>query len=394
MSSPNIAIVGAGPGGLILAILLQKRGIPVTIYEKEISDKHRSQGGSLDLHEESGILALREAGLLDQFKAVARYEDQGFRLYDKNGRMYINQVTDVNDGGHDGANDRPEIDRVQLRNILLNAVYDDTIVWGRKVTTVTERNDGRLDVSFDGHPSVTADLVVGADGAWSRIRPLLTDIRPEYTNCSMVEVSFTNVDSKHPSLAQLVGRGILIAGSANKALVAQRNGGNNIKNYITLRVPETWTKECSIDFTNPSVARKSLLGLFEDWDEKLKELISLCDDSFTPRALYALPIGHKWASKKNLTLIGDAAHLMTPFAGEGVNLAMGDALNLANALVKYPNDMATAILEYETEMFERVKGPARRSSNNLNLTLAEDAPKGFVEVMSQFMPPEAVVRNP
>jgi len=239
-SEAKIVIVGAGPGGLTLATLLQKYGISVTIYEKDLSSAHRSQGGSLDLHEDSGLLALREAGLFEEFKAVARYEDQGFRLLDKNGRVYIDQVADINSDAQ--RNDRPEIDRVQLRNILLRAVKPETIVWDRKVTGISEREDCLVDVSFDGHPSVTANLVIGADGAWSRIRPFVSDVQPLYTNCSMVEVNIADVDSRRPSIAKLVGRGSLIAAAADKALVAQRNGGNNMRIYITLRVPETWTK--------------------------------------------------------------------------------------------------------------------------------------------------------
>ena len=389
MSPPKVAIVGAGPGGLTLAILLQKYGIPVTVYERDLSSECRSQGGSLDLHADSGQLALREAGLFEEFKAAARFEDQGFRLYDKTGRIYINQLPDPDDKSE--FNDRPEIDREQLRNILLKAVDRSSIEWGKKVTGVSERQDGRAELIFDGHPTVTADLVVGADGTWSRIRPFLTDVRPVYTNVSMVEMNFADVDTRQPSVAKLVGKGMLIAGSHDKALIAQTIGLTGVRNYITLRVPETWVKECGIDFNNPSEARKALLSIFDDWSDDLKQLISLSDESFIPRALFAMPIGHTWPSRKNVTVIGDAAHVMTPFAGEGVNLAMGDSLNLAKALTKYEGNVASAIKEYETEMFERAKKPAMISANNLEMTLAEDSPKGFFDRMSQFLPPDAIV---
>jgi 2-polyprenyl-6-methoxyphenol hydroxylase-like FAD-dependent oxidoreductase len=389
MSSPKVAIVGAGPGGLTLAVLLQKYGIPFTVYEKDLTSEFRSQGGSLDIHADSGQVALKEAGLFEQFKAAARAEDQGFRLYDKKGAMWINQVADDTVG--EEYKGRPEIDRTQLRNILLNAVNPHNIEWGRKVTSVSERPEGKVDLSFEGHPTVTADLVVGADGTWSRIRPFLTETRPEYTSVTMVEVDFADVDTRQPSISNLVGRGMIIAGSYNKALTAQRNGLTGIRSYITLRVPETWTTDCGIDFSNPTEARKQFLSIFDDWGDDLKELISLCDDSFIPRASYAMPIGHTWTSRKNVTVIGDAAHVMSPFAGEGVNLAMSDALNLARGLAKYKSDVASAIKEYESEMFERVKELAWESANNMEMILAEDSPKGFFDIMSKFMPPDSIV---
>ena len=73
-TNPKIAIIGAGPSGLTLANLLQQYNILFTVYEFETGANERNQGGTLDLHAESGQLALREAGLYEEFKKYARPE--------------------------------------------------------------------------------------------------------------------------------------------------------------------------------------------------------------------------------------------------------------------------------------------------------------------------------
>lgn len=111
MSTIRIAIIGAGPGGLTLARILQKHGVRATVYERESSPNVRSQGGSLDLHQESGLQALKEADLFSAFLKFARYEDQQMRVLDKNGVVHLDEDgmgPPPEEGGDQG---RPEIDR-------------------------------------------------------------------------------------------------------------------------------------------------------------------------------------------------------------------------------------------------------------------------------------------
>lgn len=115
LHSKRIAIIGGGPAGLTLARLLQMRGIAVTVYERDASADARGQGGSLDLHEDSGQLALKAAGLGEQFHGVSRPDGQNSRVFDKHGQMHAELRAE------DEVATRPEIDRGELRDLLLRS---------------------------------------------------------------------------------------------------------------------------------------------------------------------------------------------------------------------------------------------------------------------------------
>ncbi len=126
----------------------------------------------------------------------------------------------------------------------------------------------------------------------------------------------------------LVGNGKMFAVGDNRILIAQRNGHGRIRGYAGLRLAEDaareWTK------ASPDRVRANLLHDFAGWAPALTYLIE-SGDFVAVRPLYALPIGHGWKSQSGITLLGDAAHLMSPFSGEGVNLALADAADLADA---------------------------------------------------------------
>jgi len=377
---PKIAIIGGGPGGLVLARLLQENNIPATTYELEASMETRSQGGCLDLHEVSGQKTIKAAGLWDEVEKVLRYEGEDTKVLDKSGKVHIDEISD-------GKGGRPEIDRPQLRDILLKSIKPENIQWGHKLRKVEQGENGKYDLHFDnGKVEKGFDLVIGADGAWSKVRQQLTDVKPTYAGTVMIETRFRDVDNKQPEIANMVGRGSMFALSFGKSHLAQRNGDGSIRNYIALRVPEDYFKEC--DFSNNKEMRAKLLEIFKDWDPSFNKLIELCDDDFIPRPLYTLPIDHTWVNKPGLTLLGDAAHLMPP-SGEGVNLAMLDALELSEAISKNINNVNEAIVEYEKKMIERAQEEAKESIKMQELLFGQDAPKGLVDFLTAHVSPQA-----
>jgi 2-polyprenyl-6-methoxyphenol hydroxylase-like FAD-dependent oxidoreductase len=355
-STPRIAIVGAGPGGLMLARLLHLSGMQSTVFEREEGPLVRSQGGTLDLHEDSGLMAVRRAGLEAEFLRIARYDDQGSRLLDKSGRVLFEEPDA-------SAGDRPEVDRTALRDMLLASLPADGVQWGCALREVRPLDDGRWNLVFVNGEAGPFDLVVGADGAWSRVRPLLSPYKPQYSGLTFIEFGIDDVDRRHPAVAQLVGRGKLDVQGDGKLVIAQRNGNAHIRGYAIFRVPADWAAK-RFDFASPAAVRSALLAEFAGYGDAITDLFRASNDQFVARPIYALPVGHCWAGRRGLTLLGDAAHVMSPFGGEGVNAAMRDAAELAALLAEKEKekDWGGAVVLYETQMFERVAGIAEGSA--------------------------------
>lgn len=352
-SYPRIAIIGAGPSGLTLARVLHRAGVPTTVFEREEHALSRPQGGTLDLHLDSGQLALRRAGLYEEFRTIARYEDQGSRLYDKDGALLF-----ADDDADDS--ERPEVDRTALRNILLASVPEEIIRWNHGLREARPRDDGAYDLAFDSGTVGPFDLVVGADGSWSKVRPLVSSYRPQYTGITFIEFGIDNVDTSHPALAALVGRGKIGVEADARGLIVQRNGNAHLRGYAIFRVPADWADE-TFDFAAPAKARARLAAEFEGWAPTIVALIEASNDHIVSRPIHALPVGHHWRNRIGVTLLGDAAHVMSPFGGEGVNAAMLDAAELARQLLEN-DDWRQAVKTYEAEMFERVMEPAEHAA--------------------------------
>lgn len=350
MTSPHpararISIVGAGPGGLTCARVLQRHGIPVTVHDRDAHPEARDQGGSLDLHADDGQLALREAGLLERFFELARPEGQEMRRLDPAGTLTFHRMPEP------GELFKPEIDRGQLRGMLLDSLHPGTVHWGRAVERVDGPARGPRRLHLSDGTTTEADLVIGADGAFSRVRAAVSPATPEYSGVSFLEAWFSDVDRRHPEIAELVGQGGAHAADGERALFAQRNGGDRIRVYVVQRVPADWIAARGLEQDDTEGIRAVLLEAFADWSPRLRRMLTDNEGGYVDRPVLALPVPHVWEHSPTVTLLGDAAHLMPPL-GVGVNLAMLDACELALALAR-ADTVEDAVLAYEAAMLPR-----------------------------------------
>ncbi|MEU0809086.1 NAD(P)/FAD-dependent oxidoreductase [Streptomyces sp. NPDC005970] len=338
-----VTIIGAGLGGLTLARVLHVHGIPVTVYEADPSPSARTQGGMLDIHDYNGQLALKAAGLMDEFHAIVLEGRQAMRVLDRDGTVLL-------DKSDDGTGGRPEVQRGELRQILLDSLPAGAVRWGHKVTGARALGEGRHEVTFADGTTVVTRLLVGADGAWSRVRPLLSSATPEYAGTSFVETYLFEADTRHPAAAKAVGGGSMMAPAPGKEIFAHRESGDTLHTYVALSKPQDWF--AAIDFTDAAAAAARIAQEFDGWAPELTVLITDGDTAPALRPHYALPIEHRWDRVPGVTLLGDAAHLAAP-NGEGANLAMLDGAELGKALAAHPDDIEAALTEYEQDMFPR-----------------------------------------
>ncbi len=360
----NIAIVGGGPGGLTLARLLQLKGAKVTVYERDLNKDARVQGSPLDLHEDSGLAAINAAGLMEAFKQ--NYMPGADRM------QIMNEQADVLFSDHDTKPEedfgqehfRPEISRGALRKIMLESLQPGTVVWDSHVISMEAQHQGWLLHFKNGEP-VYADLVIAADGANSKLRPYLTDIKAFYSGVTMLEGAIYDAEKTAPGMNALLRGGKIMAFGNQKDLLMGQKGKGEIGFYASFKADESWASDNGLNYNDKQQMLAWFKQAYPEWSPVWHELFESAGTPFIPRPIYCMPLDQTWKTLPNLTLLGDAAHVMPPFAGEGVNMAMRDALELSECLTSGGySSLQEAISSYETAMRQRASGMARESLEN------------------------------
>ena len=351
LDNRQVAIVGGGPGGLTLAKLLQQKGVSVKVYERDSDRYFRQQGATLDLHYESGLKALKAAGLMDEFKKNYRPGAERVTITNNNAIAQYSEADDEPLLDLDSKYARPEIDRGPLRDLLINSLDEDTIVWDARFLELKVNGEG-WDLTFENGIKAYADLVVAADGANTKIRKYLTDIERIYSGSTIVEGNIYNAAINAPKLWNLTNGGKIFALWQGKNIVLSAKGEGSLSFYTITTETEQWADLPGINFNLKDEVLYWFKERFSDWSADWHEIFKSDESYFVHRPQYYFPTDQSWQSLPNLTLLGDAAH-QTPPSGDGVNQAMLDALELSNALTGNFKNLQSAIAHYENEMLKR-----------------------------------------
>lgn len=378
LDNKKVAIIGGGPGGLTLARLLQEKGVNVKVYERDENRNVRQQGSTLDLHEDTGLKAMQEAGLMEEFKKYYRPGADKMRIADKNRNVVLDDHGEKPEEDFGNEHFRPEIDRGPLRDLLIASLKEENVIWNSKFTQMKPSGTG-WEISFENGTTTYADFVIASDGANSRVRKYITDIQPIFSGVTAVEINIYEAEKNTPNLWKLVNDGKLFALEQGKTFLCSTKADGTLSILIGIKTTEDWITNSGIDFKDKNSVAEWFKKDFAAWKREWQEIFETNEISIIPRPMYHFPLDQQWKPLSNLTMIGDAAHRMPPYAGEGANQALADALELYEVLTSnlFVN-MEDAVGFFEKRMCARAseiteitlqQTEAMHDENNLQLLL-------------------------
>lgn len=331
LDNKKVAIIGGGPGGLTLARLLQEKGVDVKVYERDENREVRQQGSTLDLHDDTGLKAINKAGLIDEFKKYYRPGADTMKITDRDMNIVYDDHKEKPEEDFGNEHFRPEIDRGPLRDLLIASLKEENVIWGSKFTEMKPCGEG-WEILFENGTTAYADFVIASDGANSRVRKYITEIQPIFSGVTAIEINVYNAEKNAPKLWKLVNGGKIFALEQGKTVLFSAKGDGTLTVLLGLKTEQNWLINSGIDFKNKKSVLEWFKKDFAEWSRDWQELFKGDEISIIPRTMYHFPLNQSWKPLPNLTMIGDAAHRMPPYAGEGANQALADALELYEVL--------------------------------------------------------------
>ena len=359
----NVAVVGAGIAGLTTAAALARAGIPCQVYEQaavlgEVGAGVQLAPNATRLLRRLGETRLGERAVTPAAIEMRRWQDGGVLARTVLGQACVDRFGAPYYTFH----------RADLHRCLLDLMPAGTVVLGRKCAGVRETPDG-AELRFADGETVAADLVIGADGIHSAVRRLLATDHPRFSGEAIYRGLVPADRVPHlvaePKVMLWVGPG--------RHCVSYPVAGGELVNFVaTTPVTDGWQTESWI----APGRMADLLAGFAGWHDEIQTLLSGAD-AVTKWALHDREPLERWSGER-VTLVGDAAHPMLPFAAQGANQAVEDAFVLAECLRHADRDTVPAALRrYESLRVPRTTDVQRRSRANqrqFNLTDEERRP--------------------
>ncbi len=351
-------IIGAGMGGLSAAIALKKIGVDVEVYEQVTENK--PVGAAISVWS-NGVKCLNYLGLEEETAALGGIVDTMSYIDGLTGETMcrFSMAPLIEEVGQ-----RPyPVARAELQLMLMNAYGFDDIHFGMKMVSVTDGTDAAT-VEFADGTTVSADVVIGADGAKSLTREYVLGGPVErryagYVNFNgLVEVD--EAVSPATEWTTYVGDG--------KRVSAMPIADNRFYFFFDVPMPE------GVPFER-GTAREVLTKEFAGWAPGVQTLIEKLDPKTTNRVeILDLDPFHTWV-KGRVAVLGDAAHNTTPDIGQGGCSAMEDAVALQFAFTDNPDDVHAALAQYESSRAERAGDLVLRARKRCDVTHAKDPEK-------------------
>ena len=361
MTGVKVAIVGGGIGGLVFALALRERGISFELYEQ--ADELREIGAAVALSA-NGTRELRRLGLVEQVEAVSVVPSAlVIRRWDSGEIIADHPIG--RDGTYEATFGAPYygVHRVALLEALAARLADEGVHLGHRCVGVDERGAG-AELRFADGSSADADLVVGADGVHSVIRPhVVGEVRGRFSG-TVGYRGLVPVEAM-PSLPDPTPLQFW-AGARRHLLHYAIDGGRTVNFLAVVRAPEwtndTWMEECEVS---------DAVDAYEGWHPAVIEMVGATDVG-TRWALFDLAPLESWHTER-VVLMGDAAHAMVPHQGQGANQTIEDAIALADCLTDAA-DLPSALRTYEERRRKRTARVQRWSRRAADLMHLPDGP--------------------